>query len=286
MSFQYNSYSLADITVGSISGRGGVGIAQIYFGLSFSVIYNQKEPVTVRDIRVKVEVASDGSGSVHFLGLAQTEIAWQFTTKAWSQTESNQFLLTLTDGQLFALEKLRNGLGLRFQLTVSAMAYGDHGPLLQNESKSHDINSLTWAKVLRDLGGDEYLTVAISLPRCEPDSALAPAVSLIKKAHKALLDGQYEFAVSNCRLAIDSARTACDEEIAVKEAVALFPSKKTSMTKLQRELLIEESARHYTHLAHHAGDGGQFEIFSRDDALLLLSVSVGVISSCSRRHGL
>lgn len=286
MGFNHKNYTVAEIGVTGISGRTGVGISQLWFGVNFSVGYTRSPSVTVRDIRIRVDVAREDGGPTLFLGSAQTESAWLFSTKDFSYASPNQFILSLSDGQLFALEEFRGGHGLKFHLGFSALVDDGHESIPQQEPKTYEVNAAAWTKVLRELGGDEFLTLGVPLPRPEEGSPLKPSIALIRKAHKALLDGHYDTVVANCRLAIESARTVLDEGGAVQQAVKLFGgdrSARESMTKDQRGLVISEVARHYTHLAHHPGEGGAVELFSRDDALLLLSVCVSLVSTASKK---
>lgn len=286
MGFNYKGYTVAEIGITGLHGRRGLGGSQLSFSVNCDVRYTYTPPVTVRDIRARVDVARDDGGPTLLLGMAQTESAWQFVTFDGAHNSPNQFVLWLSDGQLFALEELRCGHGLKFQLGFSALVDDGTQTFQQQEPKSHEVNVAAWTKILRELGGDEYLTLGVPMPRSDESSSLSPAIGLIRKAHKALLDGHYDVVVAICRQAIESANAVLDHGDAVREAVERFKGNgemRGAMTKDQRGLVIAEAARHFTHLAHHPGEGGQVEIFSRDDALLLLSVTVSVVSTASKR---
>jgi hypothetical protein len=97
MSFQYGNTSIADISVTYLNARAGLGVAQLRFSLSFTMSQFTPLDVLVHDIRMRVDVASLGGGAHIFLGTAQNETAWAFTTSAYVSRETNQFDLTLTE---------------------------------------------------------------------------------------------------------------------------------------------------------------------------------------------
>ena len=284
MSFQYQSYSIADISVSSIDGHTGLGVSQISFTVNFALTYTQSPPIVIRDIRARIDVTTSSGGTTKYLGRAETESAWEIRTSEYGgQSWPNQFHLTLAEGQLAALEQFRQGLGLSFLFNISANVHGDNNTFPQSESARFSLNAEDWLKVLAKIGGEEYLVVALPLPKCNAHSSLDGALNALKKAHKALLVGHYEQVVSLCRISVESAEKACDQSASIREALELFRSKKQAMSKLQRQLLIEEATRHYAHLAHHPGSSGAMEVFSRDDAVLLLSATAGILASCSQR---
>jgi hypothetical protein len=75
-------------------------------------------------------------------------------------------------------------------------------------------------------------------------------------------------------------RKAVDEESAVGKALDKSRSNE-SLTKLEREYRIVEAARVFTHLAHH--ENKEPEIFSRDDACMLLSIATAAVASAISR---
>ncbi len=282
MSFNYNGYSICDVAVNSISGRPGVGISELCFSLGFQVSsFAAKHEAVVKEFHVRVAVAPDDGSNPAMLGIAVQEMSWSFDTKPGMSRHDMLFMMPLSEGQLFALEKLRAGQGLHFRLNVTALASGLNGIFRQFEEISYRVNLSTWATVLNGLQGREYLVVGLELPRVQKDHPLSHAIARLRKAKEFLVAGRYDTVVSECRLAIENARKIAVEEQAVAEAIDQFKTSKKSMAKKQREHLIAESARHYAHLAHH--DDGQPEIFSRDDANMLLSIAVAVVGSAVAR---
>ena len=290
MGFNYNGFSIADIDVTQIAGRGGIGIAQLCFSIKFNFVSSALKDIEVRDLQVRVSASADPGNSPEFLGMAIPEVAFSFKTGPGGQGYSHMlFMLALSESQLFALERVRAGQGLQFHLKLSAHAFGPNGLWPQHDEVSKRANLSEWVQILKDLQSDEYLVLGLALPRCADMHPLAEAVERIKSANKALLAGRYDGVVADCRMAIESTRTAAGEDTASGDALGQFRGDRAArigMSKLQREFVLAEAVRHYSHLAHHVNDHGGSEYFSRDDAHLLLATASAVVSSCLARIGI
>jgi len=283
MSFQFNSTTLADLSVVGVYGRRGLGFAQLRFSVKFTFSTFTPRDVLIHDIRLRVDVSKSNGSSAVFLGIADTESAWSFKTSEYSQQETNIFDLNLSEGQLAILEEFRDGHGLRFSLTASAFADRSQERVMQQDQIHRDVSLSDWVSILKELGGPEYFVVAIPIPTAK-DDALNTAMQKIKKAHGELLNGNYETCVADCRIALESARKVAPTEAARGvPAVRRYMDGKMSMTKLERELLLEEAGMHYCHLALHASTDGTVEVFSRDDAQMILSIASTVIGATRRR---
>jgi hypothetical protein len=75
--------------------------------------------------------------------------------------------------------------------------------------------------------------------------------------------------------AIDAA-TGEQSRSAVIQAVANAETRK-AMSKRQRADLVRMAVRHYTHLAHHTNDEGSPNVFSREDALFVLTAAAAAL---------
>lgn len=287
MTFTYNGTSIAEIKVFGLTGHKGLGISQLWFSMEFHVESYAPKGVTVKDLRIRVRVARAMGGNPMLLGTAEPETAWEFDTAPGANPRRLLFQLSLSDGQIFELERLRGGHGLQFHLHIAGLAHGQYGTWPQHADLTFDANASAWAKVLSELGGEEQLIISISLPVIDPTSPFRSAVERIRKAHRALLDGHYDSVVADCRLAIESAQSSSGDRELAEEVFRKLQKQADGgwrkLSKLERELLIGHVARHYAHLAHHVDDAGQPEIYSRDDALFSLSVAAAVVSSCARR---
>jgi hypothetical protein len=289
VSLNYNSYSFADVAIAGVNGNRGLGISQLSFSVEFRIAQMAPKDIVAHDFRMRVSVASEGGGAIYLLGIATPESALVLDTRPGVNPRCALFHLMLNGEQVFEIERIRQGNGLQFHVQVYGASDGQYGPWPMNDSFTYSANLSTWAKVLADLGGDEILLFGIPLPASGAAHPMRAAVDRIKKAHRALLSGHYDSVVSDCRLAIESAQSISGDDAAAEKlfkALRLDPSNAhKKMSKREREVLIGQVARHYAHLAHHVDEQGQPEFYSRDDALMLLSIATAVVSAATRRLG-
>jgi hypothetical protein len=84
--------------------------------------------------------------------------------------------------------------------------------------------------------------------------------------------GHYSLAVAECRRAIESIRSTLKLKTDMDQALGrLADPDRRKLGKDTRKYVIGESIRFFTHLAHHAGEGGEPDIFSREDAVLAVA---------------
>lgn len=283
MTFNIHSTTLADISVNNITGRRGLGFAQLRFNFKFTFSQYTPLDVVVQDIRFQVDVARLEGGSPQFLGTAISESAWSFKTGKYVPQESGDFALTLTDGQLAALEEFREGDGLAFSFTASALATRSEERYPQFDQFHRRVNLSEWVPILKSLGGSEYFVVAVPLPIAN-NGQLTGAIKQLKRAHLDLLSGNYGACVAACRTALEVVRKQGPaEQIHGFPAVKRYIDGKQTMNRVERELLLEEAGTHYCHLAVHTSLDGSVELFSRDDAQLILTVASALVRAAQRR---
>lgn len=284
MSFSYNGHSVSDIEVTGIFGRVGIGVSQLCLSIGFRAPETALAGVTLRNFQLRINIEVNPGKIPAFLGFAEPEVPLEITTKSGNDVRRLIFELQLTEGQLFALEKLRGGGDVNLKLRFSALADGPSGVWAQQDEISFRANVSDWAKVLKELQGPEFMVIGIPLPKCANEHALAEAVGRIRRAHAHLVDGRFDAVVSECRLAIESTGLAVGEQSGIASAAQKLKSNKREMTKLEREFSLMDAVRHYTQLAHHVDDRGAAEYYSRDDATMLLAMAAALISSSMARQ--
>ncbi|MEU3103894.1 hypothetical protein [Streptomyces griseoflavus] len=115
--------------------------------------------------------------------------------KAFMQTLTLE--TTVTDQQLRGLEKLRAGadLSLRAQLTLTALEYAKHWPVVQDQEIIR-IPHAAWSNALVQLDAGAFVDVLIPVTTVE---ARATGAGRIREAKTAIRDGRYEHAVALAR---------------------------------------------------------------------------------------
>ena len=285
MAFNYNGFAIADINISNIHGRTGIGVSRIGFSIDFRFPSTAPEGVTVRDVQVEVNSTfAPSSQSESYLGMAIPEVPFEHLVRPTNDRKHLLFWLTLNDGQLFELERMRGGRDVRFELKISALAYGKHGVWPQNDTIQRAVNLSEWATILTGMKGPDYLVIGVRMPNCAPDHPIASAIERLRHAHSSLVIGRYDAVVSDCRLALESALKATGERDELLKSVDLSKSAKRELSKRQRELVLLDSVRQYTHLAHHMDEDGRPEHYSRDDATMVLSTTAALVASSLARY--
>jgi hypothetical protein len=287
LSLTYNSRIIADARIVNISGRQGIGSYQLRFSVELSgpawSDVHEVGAATLTDLCADIFAGTDRV-NLKFLGHAEPEIAITIEPTQNSYKNTLLFDLNLNGQQLFALEEIRNGHDLFCRFVLKGKTQGKLGASNTQEEIQYDINVSVWARVLRDLGYADIFIVGVELPIDDVGGKLQPAITLIRHAHADLLGGRYDDVIVKCRKALDSVHATLEEKDKVIAAVDHFvKGSRKGMTKIEREFLIGEATRHYTHLAHHVDGNGAPEWYSRSDALFLLTLAAGLISSAIGR---
>jgi hypothetical protein len=174
---------------------------------------------------------------------------------------------------------LRGGGPLVFQFDVRLLVRSQaRGTQLGFDKLTFEANLSAWSRVLEQLGYLECLLVSVELPSAVPE-ALKNALAQLRVAHQDLLAGRYDACIGRCRIAMDALEAVVGYGTAVADVRQAFAAKtdRETMTKRARADLVRLAVRHYTHLAHHVDDRGAPELFSRQDALFILSCTAGAI---------
>jgi hypothetical protein len=286
VSLTYWSRVVAEVKVSDLHGFRGIGLYQLGFSLEFNVTnWGEKdERILLQNFRLKVSANSERR-NYQLLGYAEPERAWFIQPTQHASTDRVLFLLNLGESQLLALEEIRNGNGLFFQLHLYGEGVGPQRMQCQDELQ-YEANLSKWVQILKQLELSDVLLVGIHLPSGRAGDKLRPAVDLVRKAYQDLLAGNYEHVVVACRKALDSVHTVFGQREDIRRALERFRNDKESresMTKVERELVVSEAVRHYTHLAHHVNREGAPEYYSRSDASFMIAVASAVITSAIAR---
>ncbi len=156
-----------------------------------------------------------------------------------------------------------------------------------NDWSSHrfSVNESDWAEILRQVGYLDRLIVAVELPIDAPEQ-IRKAVQHVRAAHQHLIAGRYTDAVGVCRLAMESLHPFTDDATAkaIRGAFAGPEETRRKMTVCQRAELVRLAVHHFAHPAHHEEHGKPAEVYSRQDALFVLSAAAGIVWEALGRH--
>ncbi|CRY45827.1 hypothetical protein Y045_4623 [Burkholderia pseudomallei MSHR2451] len=276
MSLTVHQYHMADVRIERVFGERGLGIYALRFSVNFSIInqYPDDPPDMFIDcLRANVWV-HEPNGERLLLGAGEFERPLIVRRLIHSTTQSSLLRVTFGDVQLLALEELRGGGGVVFEVEVTGLAHAPHDVYPTNQNVRIEVNLSDWVKVLESLEAADSFVVGVDIPLSAP-TQLGHAVEYLKKARHALVVGEYEHTVAACRLALDSLKEA--SPILAQLSKSVWEGKSKDFSKTQRAAVLYNAVRNYTHLSHHVGGEGRLEVFSRRDAVMVLTTASSLV---------
>ncbi len=276
------SHVIADFQPHRVYGEAGLGCYRLKFGLAYSIHAWPDKALEFRNVQTEIYVRGETGSDFHFLGESKPEKPLLIRTSRHSITNLKiAFSMTLYEHQLEKIESMRNGEGLHFKLNLAGESFGDgRSEITQNELRLF-VNQKEWLEVLKQIDYGEFLLFEIPVPSAEQSEELRTAVALMTQARSHFLLGNYGDAVATCRNVLESLAKALKEEKKQSQAKKQFKENEQSaraMTQEQRALLIRESVKHFSQLAHHPSSDGAAFIFNRKEALLMLGCTATLIS--------
>jgi hypothetical protein len=197
----------------------------------------------------------------------------------------DRLTLDLDHRQLDEIEQKRSGGQLTFTFVVGGIVQhsGRIGLLYAaNHQLTYDVSTSDWIRLLGQLNYGTYITVEVPLTGTNGLTGEAQqAARALQEAQAALLRGDYEEAVADCRPGIEAL------EGADKGKFSLKPWDVTA-GKQERFRWIERSLLSLTHVAHHPNDpaltateGGRSR-WERADAEAAITILAALIRQRSR----
>ncbi len=286
MAICYESTQIGDVRAEGVTAVPGIGVSRLEFTLQWLLHPKRDETYSVFGTYVRVSVAPEGTAGPLFLGQALPEVAWTEESRTGTSFERPvMYHLPLHADQLLALEHMRQGRGLVFTLDLRGNGHGPYGIRQIDLSLQLRVPLSEWVRVLREAQASDILLVGVDVPLKALTPELATAIDLVRRAYEFFIRGEYAAAVSECRRAVESLWKACKLEDAARGARKLLSGtmdERRSMSKRDRELALGEALINFTHPAHHVGEGGDAEIFSRQDAALAVATAAALVGSIAR----
>ena len=278
MSIEFGTRGIAELSLTGLRGVRGVGFSRLQFILEVNLAAVPKPPVRLAHLVADV-AAGGGGGAQRLLGKASPQNSWFVATLEHAHKVLVWLEIDLSGEQVEALERLRAGGPLVFQMHVSLQLRREAEIVPGSEVVRLEVDINQWATVLKELGYLDLLIVAVELPIDAPDSC-RHAIAELREAHKDLLAGRYDTTVMRCRRAMESIGSLVSEEASqgrIRRAFAESKASREAMTKFERAELVRGAVAHYSNLAHHMDGDGAPECFSRHDALFILTSAAGIL---------
>ncbi|EQD46905.1 hypothetical protein B2A_08677, partial [mine drainage metagenome] len=215
-------------------------------------------------------------------GRAQPHTSWAVRTMEQSNSQPFELWLDLSGEQIEALERRRAGQRLEFHVNLHLQIHYNSTIHSGQADARFYVNESDWAEILRQVRYVDQLIVAVELP-IDASEQIRTAVQHVRAAHQHLIAGRYTDAVAVCRRAMESLHPLTDDAKAAAIRTAFAEARK-KMSMAQRAELVRMAVHHFANPAHHEEPGKPAEVYSRQDALFILSAAAGVVWEALGRH--
>lgn len=255
----------------------GLGFTWLKFPVALPLEALDDPPAYLTQFLADITATVPGQTPVS-VGRAQPHTSWVAYASKHAHSDQFELWLALSGEQLEALERRRAGQRLEFHVNLSLQIHYNGTIHPGQADVRFSVNESDWAEILRQAGYLDRLIVAVELPIDAPEQ-MRQAVQYVRAAHQHLIAGRYTSAVGDCRLAMDSLPPLTDDakDREIRSNFAASEEIRRGMTTGHRAQLVRLAVRHFAHPAHHADPSQPPEVFSRQDALFILSAAAGVV---------
>lgn len=279
MSLTINATRLADITISGVGLRPLIGgyELQLFLNIKTHPIHQTRREAIIYGGHVSVQPMP---GEKHRLGVATAEQIIRLRQYEHTHELTFMLCLPLQPQQISALEDLRNGGDLLFQLAPigegrELIENGFEGAISDGWTKA--VSKSDWVKHLHGAGAMDILLIEVPMPACAGESSKTS--DLLKRCQRHFVDGNYNECVALCRHVLDELGASTYGPNWVGAISKRMTENQKTMKKVEREQWIAFVVRHYMHQANHTeGDGG-VAAYSRSDAKFALRLTAAVVAN-------
>ncbi len=270
--FQINSNSgrqWASGNVKQISGQRGLG----FYRLTFVLMLNVETSDSVLGERLTTMAADIFAGG-RPLGRANP-IPQQLPIMPANYAQERQvnFEIELDRARLEAIEDVRNGADLTFNLTLSSTLIDSAGqPRQTNAQTAYTANQSTWVAALEQMDYRKVMLLELPMPDAHLSPELAAAATSLGQAQQAMARGDYREAVGLCRDVLEEIMRALKDDDNIDFSGA------REMDKAKRLRLLRRAARVFTHPARHRDEVTASFEWNRIDAASTISIVAALLN--------
>lgn len=280
MSLTVGHIQIAEARIQGLTLRPVIGAYEMVFGLRISIHAGDRPDAAAVISGARVEIRGAG-GRKESLGFARPDIPLRIRPRTSPHTASAGFTLTIQPQQITAIEALRAGGDLGFELL--AAGEGGDGYEVQDRWPLKVARS-DWIAQLRRAGALDILLIEVPMPAGEVPEEQRQIAAHLTRAQTHFLDGDYHACVAACRPVLEELghRRFHSNGWAGPVFGMLVSGGRSAMTKDERWTAVLAAVGHYTHLAHHGESKGGSPSFSRADAQFVLSVTAALAAYCAQ----
>jgi hypothetical protein len=268
MELSFDSRRLARVAFKTVTGQRGIGFYRLNLTLEFTFLAPKEDGVTLVALGGNLFVQSQPLGRLLPLGEPVLR-AVDNTLYPRDETLS----VELTWAQVDALEAIRNGEGLNFELHLWGRvqsATGLHNAYASNEGIR--VRQSEWLEVLHQMGFQQTMLIEVPITR-----ESGPVASHLAAAQKASAVGHYRDAVGSCRDVMEAQSTASGDGDDTDSAVQALFANSRQMDKAARLKVLRRAFKLMTHPARHADEVAARFDWDREDAICAVSIASALL---------
>lgn len=266
-----NGHIIVDFEIRSLHGSPALGMYVLKFSVGYSMPAYQNDNVMFHKTTAKVYVGSENA----FIGVAAPEQPKTFRPNVNPQKGGLLYEMLLSSDSLEEIEKLRAGKDIDFRVDISGEYHDEYNQLCTLESIRYKANQKEWIEALKSMGFKGGIIFELPMD-IHPTAEVKTALAAIEKAKEHLYYGNYDDVVAKSRIALESIIKNWGKIDSVRSSAK---TNKKGMTKQQRFFHAVDQIVHFTHLAHHPDEDGEYISFTRSEAVFVLGSTVSAISS-------
>lgn len=215
------------------------------------------------------------------VGHATSDAPMHFGPDYGNNSEYFSLGLLLTSAQLDAIERERNGRELSLTLKIYGDLFDTYSWRFGYDQLLERVDRDQWVAALNTSNYGATLIYEVPLNLAQKESAKAIDAAL-KSARRHFLEGNYRETIAACREALEPVKPDSSDLKAARDLLRDSENKK-KLTKEQRQMLLFAAVKDYTELSHHPTEEDEYLDFTRKQALLVMGVTLGLLSTIDEK---
>ena len=276
MSLTVGSYIVANISLQYIALRAVVSGYELVFGTKLEPLPSLDKGIRHAVLHGAECTIKPGGGQEMRLAYARFDVPVKITGAPDTVRSATTIALRLplSPPQLAAIEDLRAGGDLVFELTPTGEGQRQAGQHYIQDTWRRTIPKSEWIQKLRDAVAADTLLIEVPIAWSPTSEKAKVAGERLRNAQMHFHHGNYTSCVAACRTVI--AELHGPAQNSKPKTTDGQTKSRRDMTKSEREADLVEAVRNYTHLAHHAETEGGYANYSRSEARFLLTITAAI----------
>lgn len=237
-----------------------------------SAYLDPERHAVIHGARVRLKSTSRGPLNI---GYARPEIPLLLKPDQHATDQHFAIFLKLSGQQIAAMENVRSGGNVDFELLITGDATDPHGTYPFQDTVNIHLPRSTWIGMMSEARVIDILLLELPIPIGPKTPEWRAIAENIERARRQFIEANHVDCIATCRAVLQELGYLLtkEKEWSGPAIGRLAEKQRNDMTKTERELAIFAAARHYTSQAHHPESEGGVSQYSRSEATMLLSLT-------------